>query len=63
MPQCKITIAYWPEKESLNHIAIPYIQLTIPFANNIEDNYVILGKEIGNLNENETAKEQNYKFA
>ena len=63
MPQYKISIAYWPEIEALNQITIPYIQFTIPFANGIENNYVIVGNEIRNFDENETVKEQNYKFA
>jgi hypothetical protein len=63
VPQYKISIVYWPEKEALNTIAIPYIQFTIPIANSIENNYVIVGNGMGNFDENEAVSEQNYKSA
>ena len=64
VPQLKVSINYWPERENLSLIAIPYIQFfNNSTLSNVDNNYVIVGDVNDNLDANETVSDQNYKFA
>lgn len=46
VPQHKASISYWPERESLSLIAIPYIEFANPNSNVTDNQYVLIN--VGN---------------